>query len=158
MQGRSWMAALALATGVALAPIGRPTPTRAGDSPAPAAVLNKVTLTLRITGLGDEGCEVEIKPGHAACQFETQTKKVKYGGQSQGELSVAALPVKSTSPDRDCQFTITIKEPGQPPRTVRRGIRLVVPTPGAAVPEQTFKCYLRSPSLAAKDDAERRIK
>ena len=72
---------------------------------------------------------------------------------------MAALPVKSTSPDRDCQFTITIKEPGQPPRIVRRGIRLVPPaSPGAAAPEQVFKCYLRSPSLAARDDAERRIK
>ncbi len=157
MQGRSWMAALALAAGVALALVGRPNPSRASDE-AKSAVVNKVTLTLRITGLGRDGCEVEIKPGHAACQFATQTKKVEYGGQSQGELTLAALPVKSTSPDRDCQFTITIKEPGQPPRTVRRGIRLVVPTPGATTPEQTFKCYLRSPSLAAKDDAERRIK
>lgn len=157
MQGRSWMAALGLAAGVALALVGRSTPARAGDE-APAAVVNKVTLTLRITGLGRDGCEVEIKPGHAACEFETQTKKVQYGGQAQGELTLAGLPVKSLSPDRDCQFTITIKETGQPPRTVRRGIRLVAPAPGAATPEQTFKVYLRSPSLAARDDAERRVK
>ncbi|HEY2156318.1 MAG TPA: hypothetical protein VGH33_11860, partial [Isosphaeraceae bacterium] len=115
-------------------------------------------LRLRITGISDDRCEVEIKPGHAACAFEAQTKKVKYGGDSQGEVVLPALPVTSTSPDRDCQFTITIKEPGKPPRTVRRGIRLITSAPGAATPEQTFQCYLRSPSLVAKDDAERRIR
>jgi hypothetical protein len=155
MQGRSWMAALALAAGVALALVGRPTPSRAGEK---EAVVNKVTLQLRISGLSAEGCEVEIKPGHAACQFATQTKKVKPGGQSQAELILTALSVQSTSPDRDCQFSITIREPGQPPRTVRRGIRLVPPTKPESVPEQTFQCYLRSPSLAAKDSAERRLR
>ena len=155
MQGRSWMAALALATGVAFL-AARPAPTRAGDD---AAVVNKVTLYLRITGLGPDGCEVEIKPGHPLCDFPAVTKKIKYGGQAQGELTLDGINVKSSSPDHDCQFAITVKEPGQPPRAVRRGIRLVTPTtPSAATPEQTFKVYLRSPSLAAKDDAERRVK
>jgi hypothetical protein len=149
------MAALALAAGIALV-VSQPTPTRASDE-TPASV-NKVTLYLRIAGLGPDGCEVEIKPGHPLCDFESVTKKVKYGGQAQGEITLEAMKVKSTSPDRDCQFTITVKEPGQPPRVVRRGIRLVLAAPGAPMPEQTFKCYLRSPSLAAKDDAERRIK
>jgi hypothetical protein len=149
------MAALALAAGVALADAARPAPARGGDKPP---VVNKVTLYLRITGLGPDGCEVEIKPGHPLCDFPAVTKKVKYGGQAQGELTLDGMNVKSTSPDRDCQFSITIKEPGQPPRSVHRGIRLVSPKAGAAVPEQTFKCYLRSPSLAARDDAEKRVK
>jgi hypothetical protein len=149
------MAALALAAGVVLFVAARPAPTRAGDE---AAVVNKVTLYLRITGLGPDGCEVEIKPGHPLCGFEPVTKKIQYGGKAQGELTLDGMKVKSSSPDHDCQFAITVKEPGQPPRAVRRGIRLVTPTAAAATPEQTFKVYLRSPSLAAKDDAERRIK
>ena len=156
MQGRSWMAALALAAGVALALVGRPAPSRAGDDIPP--VVNKVALTLRLTGVGKDGCEVEVKPGHAACEFEPVAKKITNLSQGQGQITFDLPKVKSTSPDRDCQFFITLKEPNQPPRVVRRGIRLVAPKEGAAMPEQTFVCYLRSPSLAAKDDAERRVR
>ena len=155
MQGRSWMAALALAAGVALALVGRPAPTRAGDV---EPVVNKVALTLRITGVGKDGCEIEVKPGHAACEFEPVTKKITELRQGQAQITLDLAKVRSTSPDRDCQFSITIKEPNQPPRVVRRGIRLVAPAAGVALPEQTFVCYLRSPSLAAKDEAERRLR
>jgi hypothetical protein len=149
------MAALALAAGVAIALGLSKAPARAGED---AAVVNKVTLFLAITGLGPDGCEVEVKPGHPACAFEPVAKKVKSAGNERGELTLSAMTVKSSSPDRDCLFTITVKEPGQPPRVVKRGIRLVAPKDGAATPEQTFKCYLRSPSLAARDDAERRVR
>ena len=132
-----------------------PRPARAGDD---AAVENKVTLYLRITGLGPDGCEVEIKPGHPLCDFEPVTKKIPYGGKSQGELTLDGMKVKSSSPDHECQFAITVKEPGQPPRAVRRASGSSRRLSGAATPEQTFKVYLRSPSLAAKDDAERRVK
>jgi hypothetical protein len=155
MQGRSWMAALALVAGVTLALVVRPTPSRAGEK---EAVVNKVTLQLRITGLGEKGGEVEVKPGHAGCEFKAVTEKAKKYDGSLWTVTVNAMDVKSTSPDRDCQFSITIREPGQPPRTVRRGIRLVAPTKPEAVPEQTFQVFLRSPSLAAKDDAERRLR
>ncbi|MGZ6300234.1 MAG: hypothetical protein ACXWMN_07060, partial [Candidatus Limnocylindria bacterium] len=65
----------------------------------------------------------------------------------------------STSADRDCLFAITVKEPGQPAKTVKRGIRLDrAEGDGGKVPAQTFTCMLRSPSLAARDDAAKTIK
>jgi hypothetical protein len=35
-----------------------------------------VQLTLRIGGLGDEGCDVEVKPGNASCRFKKQSHHV----------------------------------------------------------------------------------
>src|SRR4051812_26241709 len=114
MQGRSWMAALTLAAAATLPGTG---PIARADGPP---VVNKVTLRLRITGLGREGCEVEIRPGHPACDFKAIARKLGPGGDD----TFADLEVKSTSADRDCLFAITVKEPGQPPRTIRRGLRL----------------------------------
>jgi hypothetical protein len=155
MQGRSWMAALALAVGMTSAPL----PTRAGDGDdANTAIVNKVALTVGIKGLGREECEVEIKPGHAACDFKPITRKFKYDQENRGYLRLDPIEVRSTSPDRDCQFLITIKEPGQPPRGARRGLRLARPSDTTPTPQQSFVCYLRSPSLIAKEDGETRVK
>jgi hypothetical protein len=151
MQGRSWMAALTLAAATALALQGGTRVARADDP----AVVNKITLTLKITGLGREGCEVEIKPGHAACEFKKISQKLDRNGQ----IDLKPFEVKSTSADHDCLFAITVKEPGQPVKTVKRGLVLVKPAPGArAVPSQNFSCLLRSPSLAARDDSGKTIR
>lgn len=147
MQGRSRMAALTLVAGAVLLGTG---PTSRADGPA---VVNKVTLRLQITGLGRDGCEVEIKPGHPACDFKAIARKVGPTGHTFTDLEV-----KSTSADRDCLFAITVKEPGQPPRTIRRGLRLDAPAEGKAVPRQFLDCLLRSPSLAAKDSPEKAIR
>jgi hypothetical protein len=146
MQARSWMAAAA----VALASSCAATTARAGD----AAVVNKVTMRLTISGLGSDGCEVEIKPGHPACSFKPITKKL----DKEGRAEPIILEVKSSSPDRDCMFAIVVKEPGEKPKTVKRGLRLTNPSEGKPIPAQTFDCLLRSPSLAARTDAAKMIK
>jgi hypothetical protein len=150
MQARSWMAAWTPAAAVALAFSCAASPARAGD----AAVVNKVTMRLTISGLGSEGCKVEIKPGHPACTFKPITKELKEDGRTE----IKNLEVSSSSPDRDCMFAIVVTEPGQPPKTLKRGLRLSTPSEGKPVPMQTFDCLLRSPSLAAKTDAAKTIK
>ena len=153
MQGRLWMAALTLVTGLNI-PATR---LAIADGPknAPVPVVNKVSLMIQITGLGRDGCEVEIKPGHAACSFKPITETLKQSGR----INLPAVEVTSTSADRDCLFAITVKEPGQPPKTIKRGLRLDAPSATTkAIPEQTFTCLLRSPSLAARDDTGKAIK
>ncbi len=147
MRGRSWMAALAIAAGLGHAPAV------AGDSPAPIAGSNTaegspaatkpctVKLDLRIAGLRADGCDVEIKPGHPGCKFPAVTRHVKMNGLE----SLLMKDVRTLSADRDCTFAITIREPGQADRTVRRGLRL---DPGGG--SQTLTCNLSSPSKIAR--------
>jgi hypothetical protein len=123
---------------------------------ADTAVENKVSLQLQINGLSTESCTIVIKPGHPGCQFETVEKKLSKTGQSE-VLNVPAFTIKakSTGADRDCSFAITIKEPGQPPRTVRRGLRLAAPKAGQPTPMQTLKLHLSAPSIAARESDAR---
>ncbi len=143
MQGRSWMAALTLATSAVLA-LGRPAP--AGDAP----VVNKVRLELHITGLSASGCEVEIKPGNPACSFTTQKQKM-----TKRDCVLEPIEVQSTSADRDCSFSITIREPGQAAKTFQRGLRLSPVTPGQPTPVKSLACYLTTPSMLAKGEKQR---
>jgi hypothetical protein len=148
MRSRLRMAALAIAVGACWSP-----GTRAGDSP----VENTVNLDLLITGLGRDGCTVAIKPGHAACQFKPVEKKVEPSA-SDGSLTLDTIIIaaRSLGADRDCSFAITIKEPGRPPRTFRRGLRLALREPGQPAPVQGLKCYLNNAVLASKDDSTRK--
>ena len=141
MQGRSWMAALAIAASTFLA--AGPT-ARAEDKPP----VTKVKLEIRIAGLSHDGSDIEIKPAHAGCQFKTAT----YHVTQQGRASLLLEDVQSSSADRDCALAITLKEAGQPARTIRRGLRLVAP-PSGSIPSLT--CYMSSPSKLAKSDEER---
>jgi hypothetical protein len=137
------MAAVARADG--------PPPAQAPD-PAPDGVVNKVTLELQISGLGRAGCEVQVKPGHAGCQFDPVVEKVGRGQVGDRViLRLDPILAKSTHADRECAFAITIKEPGKPPRTSRRGLRLAAGTPDRPIPSQSLTCYLSSPSLAARE-------
>ena len=146
MRSRSGMAARAL---VAVCILGYAGIGRASE--ADEVVENKVHLDLQISGIGPEGCEVQIKAGHSGCRFSTVTKRVESAGEPTrvGPITVSA---KSTSADHDCSFVITLKEPGQKARTYRRGIQLKPAGPGGQTPVQTLKCHLSAPSLAAKDD------
>ena len=143
MQGRSWTAALTLVAGALL--IAGPS-ARADDPPAP----RKVTLDLAIDGLGAGGCDIEIKPGHAGCQFKPVTYHL-----ASAKAAIDLDDVRTTSVDHDCVFAITIREPGQQPRTVHRGLRLSKPTPGRLTPGQSLTCYLRSPSKLARANETR---
>jgi hypothetical protein len=148
------MAACSLAVGVTL--IGTP---RLAEGSEP--VVNRVQLTLEIAGLSQGKCEVEIKPGHPACQF---TKVVKQVGEKGAEvrtdgkltLELAPMTAQTTHADRDCAFAITIKEPGQPARTYHRGVRLTPRVAGGPVPVQQLTWYLSSPSLANRDEDQKK--
>jgi hypothetical protein len=145
MQGRSWMAALTLAAGLSpVAAHADDTPHAAEAIGATTASPNLVKLKLRIAGLGTGGCEVEIKPGHPGCKFQPLTQRVK----SDGALDVDLKDVRTLNADRDCTFAITIREPGQPVRTVRRGLRVSSQSEKGQL--STLTCYLSSPSRIAK--------
>ncbi len=152
MQGRSWMAALTLVAGLAPAstfggaPAGSIISAEAGSTSNNEATTstNVVKLKLRIAGLGSNGCQVEIKPGHPGCQFQPLTEQVK----SDGALDLDLKDVRTLNADRDCTFAITIKEPGQPVRTVRRGLRVSASKEKGQLSSLT--CYLSSPSRVAK--------
>jgi hypothetical protein len=151
MPGRSWVTAFALVTAAALT-----APARADDhAPVPRAFRVgtcsrsagsnpvSVKLYLKIVGLGPPGCDVEVRPGHPGCEFSP----VKAHVDASGWAAVTLDDVRSLIADRDCTFAITIREPGQPQRTVHRGMQLA--GRALAVP-QHMTCYLRSPSKCAR--------
>src|SRR4051812_24603751 len=160
MQGRSWMAALTLNASALLGLVlGLAVTSRADDAkkattpapaPAPAPVDtngSKVRLEIIIVGLGPKGCDIEIAPGHLGCQFRPVS--LHLGNEDKGKAVILFEDVQTTGADRYCMFAITIREPGQPVKTVRRGLRLVAPSaerPSA----QLLSCYLSSPSKLAK--------
>lgn len=108
---------------------------------AQSGVVNQVTIELQVQGLSKEGCVVEIAPGHPGCKF----KKVKYKVENSRVL-LQPIEVTSLSADRDCSFAITIKEPGMPDQTIRRGMRLSRPDSAGSKPESKLTCYLATPS------------
>lgn len=120
--------------------------TAQGDS----EVVNRVVMELQIQGLTKEGCIVEIAPGHPGCKF----KKVRYKVDSPRVL-LQPIEVTSLSADRDCSFAITIKEPGMPEQTIRRGMRLARPEDTGSVPESKLTCYLATPSQAQQARIEK---
>lgn len=142
MQGWSWMAALTLVASAA----GTLAPTcRAGDPPA---VKQKVSLSLRLDGLSSAGGEIEIKPGHAGCRFETMKFNTKgHPKMVEGRIVLDPFEVETLSADRDCSFVITLKEAGQEDKTVRRTIRIVPPADGKPAKPQELICYISSNSL-----------
>jgi hypothetical protein len=148
MQGWSWMAALtivATAFGV-LAP--------APQAAEPPPVKQKVSLSLRLDGLSAAGAEVEIKPGHAGCRFETikfQTKN--HPKMSEGRIILDPFEVETVSADRDCSFVITLRESGQEAKTVRRTIRISPAEDGKPAKPQDLVCYISSNSLKPKPKA-----
>lgn len=149
MRGRSGMAVLAVLAWLTQLAV-------AGQEPATprGGVSNRVNLQVQISGLGAEGCEIEVRPGHPGCRFEPVQRTVESVGAG-AVVRLDAIPIEATSTgaDRDCSFKITIKEPGRPPRSFLRGIRLA---DGSATKPQTLRCYLSTASLAARDAEEAR--
>ena len=137
MQGRSWMAALTLVA--ASVGVSALTSARAGD---PTPVKQKVKLTLRLDGIvAEKGVELVIKPGHPGCRFKPIVRPIKGDGNI---TDIPPIEVESFAADGDCSFAITLKEPGQPEKTVRRNIQLV-----PAAEPQALMCYVSSKSLSA---------
>jgi hypothetical protein len=117
--------------------------------------VHKVKLELRIAGVGRNGCDIEIKPGHAGCKFQVIRHHLA-GDRGWGQLQLVLDDVQTRSPDRDCAFAITIREPGQADRTVHRGLRLTPPKLGQTTPTDELTCYLSSPSMLARAEKTRR--
>jgi hypothetical protein len=138
---------------------------RAQDEPSPTpepkaesvGVRNRVTLVLQVSGLGQEGFEVEVRPAHPGCRFEPvrRAHEDPIPAGAVVRLDPIAIDAQSLGADRDCSFAITIREPGKPPRTFLRGLRLNLATAEQAVPAQTFRCYLSATALALKEDGAR---
>ena len=155
MQGRSWMAALALvaALGGAFAPT-----TRAGE---PTPIKQKVKMSLRLAGVTGDG-EILIRPGHAGCRFEPISFKVSdKPADSYGMIHLAAVDVETVTADRDCSFAITLKEPGKADKTVRRNLRIIPDVEGRPSEPQTLRCYVSSntqssPVAGQPDDSKRK--
>jgi hypothetical protein len=148
MPSRSWMAGLAIVA-LMIAASGR----AAADSPVP--VERTVNVELQLTGVGPDGCRIEIKPGNPACQFKTVKKTISGEDVREVvELDVIPIVAKATGADHDCSFAITIKEPNKPAKTYRRGLVLSPPAEGQPA-AQVLKVYLNAPSLAVKDDKAR---
>lgn len=139
MRTGTWMFGLALCVLTSLA--------RGGDETKPPAI-GKVRLNLQITGLGPEGCLVEIKPAHKGCEFPVISRRLT--SNDRGQLDLEPIDVKTSSADRDCQFAITITEPKQPPKTFRRGVRILNPGTEGILTVQNLPCFLSYQSPPAQ--------
>jgi hypothetical protein len=134
------------------------TATPRADAPTPPVTTasSTVNLQVQISGLSASGCVIEVRPGHPGCKFKPLARKVD--GHSGGEtVQLNAIPIQVTTAgaDRDCSFAITLREPGGPSRTFRRGLRLnSPPTDGQPAAPQVFPIFLSSPSLAARLDSQ----
>jgi hypothetical protein len=156
MQGRSWMAALTLVASMsgALAP-----PIRASEPPP---VKQKVNLSISVAGLSAKGGEIEIKPGNAGCRFETIKFQTKNHPRktSDGWIILDPIDVETLSADRNCSFSITLKEDGQPDKNVRRILRITSAVDGKPIAPQSLTCFISSNSLAPvaskPDDSQRK--
>ncbi len=170
MRARSWMAALALIGG-SLILIGRglsaqgpgaaPKPARTTHHEKPQEMpsqtvlpkakakpsdshFDRVQLNLVVAGLGNDGCDVEVKPANPGCKFRVLSPQhIAQSGQAKMELT----DVEIRGADHTCTVAITIRESGQPAKTVYRGYRLTnqptTPSPiSSSIP--ILNCYLSS--------------
>jgi hypothetical protein len=151
-------------------------PESAADPTPPDSIIQAVRLNLKIAGLGREGCDVEVKPANASCKFRvvhlskddasaSKTKRAALHVSSEGDAVLELREVELRGADRTCAVAITVREPGQEPKTVYRGFRIASrPEPSAAAAAAaaanpssvpSFTCYLSSPSKVAKADGTR---
>jgi hypothetical protein len=114
---------------------------------ASPASTKPVELNLMIAGLGKDGCEVEVRPGSRSCRFKPQEQHVN----SVGKASFVLKDVELRGADRNCTFAITVREPGQAPKTIYRGFRLSTKpdSPRTASASHSFTCFMNSPSRLA---------
>jgi hypothetical protein len=183
MRARSWMAALALVVGTSIA-VGRAmpalvtsqapdngktedagkvkSPSKSPDSKPPGTRVSSVQLDLVVAGLGDEGCEVQVKPGNASCKFSPVYRKRGENHQfiaADGHGRVELRDIELRGADRTITVAITVREKGQAAKTFYRGFRLKTKPDkhdqGAVPAAPTFTCYLSSPSKLAKSEESR---
>lgn len=157
----TWM----IPASLCLAQVDEPAPAPKAEKPAAASSKSvetneeagasaggrSVRLDVEIRGLGNQGCDVEVKPGNAACRFKKQSRHMA----DDGKLSFHFREVQFSGVDRNCTFAIVIRERGQAPKTVYRGFRLAADPSGDRT--ETFTCTMSSPSKVAGLEREGRI-
>jgi hypothetical protein len=81
---------------------------------------------------------------------------------SEGHAFLELRDVELRGVDRTCAVAITVREPGQEPKTVYRGFRIAsrpewhgTASPANAGSIPVFTCYLSSPSKVAKVEGSR---
>jgi hypothetical protein len=175
MQIKSWAVAVAIIAGLTFAvsqvlamkpaePAGDPPaapPAKAAeaastDSTAPKTSLKTplIKLSLNVTGLDRGGCDVEIKPGNAACKFRP-VSKIHVTSDGKAEIELRNVEIRGS--DRLLSVVITIREAGQQSKEVYRAFRLSARQATAASPP-LFGCYVSSPSKIARLEEERTVK
>ena len=144
---------------VASTPTARPAETSPSrEAKAEGSHMLCLELNLIIAGLGQEGCEIEVKPGNRGCRFQAQHKHVG----AKGEAHFLFKDIELRGADHNCTFAITLEENKQAPRTIYRGFR-VVPRGAAAgtnvaatIP--SFTCYMNAPSKLARLERSSQIR
>jgi hypothetical protein len=181
MRARSWMAPLAMLAGTSIAlpeapaqapgsspanvqsqeAQGASPPSKPATSKPADGIIPAVRLNLVIAGLGQEGCEVEVKPANASCKFRTFNERGVERRQhvpTGGTATVELRNIELRGADRTCAIAITVHEPRQETKTVYRGFRLTGRPAGigaAASSVPSFTCFLSSPSKLARIDDSR---
>ena len=177
MQIRSWTATVVLAAGasvllglvawaqktgadqappeagsqVAPKPAARPAETSSSrEAKGEASHMHCLELTLIIAGLGQEGCEIEVKPGNRGSRFQAQRKHVG----AKGEAHFLFKDIELRGADHNCTFAITLEEKKQASRTIYRGFRVIPRGTSASTAGVTaipsFTCYMNAPSKLAR--------
>jgi hypothetical protein len=133
-----------------------PAPSQVQAPKLPETTFPAVRLNLVIAGLGRAGCDVEVKPANAGCKFRTAAPRHV---PSDGRAILELRDVELRGADHTCTLAITVREPGQSPKTLYRGFRLasrpVNPSASSASssassPIPSVTCYL-STRLAEVD-------
>ena len=168
MRVRSWMAALALIVGASIL-IGRglsaqglnpPQEKRQKNEPKPSpesspeteepkpsdSRIALVKLNLLIAGLGQNGCEVEVKPANPGCKFRVPSVQHI---TSEGKAIFELKDVEIRSADHTFTMAITVREPGQAAKTVYRGFRMANRTATSAGRHRQPRPFPPSPAISA---------
>jgi hypothetical protein len=120
------------------------------DAKSEASRMHCLELNLIIAGLGQQGCEIEVKPGNRGCRFQAQRKHVG----AKGEARFLFKDIELRGAEHNCTFAITLEESKQAPRTIYRGFRVIprgttgASTVTSAIP--SFTCYMNAPSKLAR--------
>jgi len=116
--------------------------------------VNRLELELRISGQGHQAMEVEIKPGHSACFFQPLHLRLDSGAAP--SMMIRDVVVRSFSVDRDASVEIILREPGHPPKSTRRAVRLLKSPPELLSALQSFEGNRAEsqPAHASKDSPQ----
>jgi hypothetical protein len=143
----------------------RDSTTKTPDAKLTSPIIPTVQLNLVIAGLNRGGCDVEVKPGNPSCRFKAVDDKGSAGRHHVGSDGFSTLQLRDVElrgADRTCIVAITVREPGQSPKTVYRGFRLPqrsskggAASSSASAAAPVITCYLSSPSKLARADDSR---